>query len=300
MRTDAVERKARQGRTALAPLSCSRSLLFLVITIVCAVSVTARAQERAADDARRTTFDQLLDLNVRSGDVYYRALKAERARLDAYVASLASAQVDQLPRDERLAFWLNAYNALVLKTIVDHYPIQGRSAAYPAKSIRQIPGAFERLSHRVAGRTLTLDQIEQTVLPEFHDPRVYFALGRGAVGSGRLRSEAFVAARINEQLTDVAEECVTRAQCVRIDRDGGGKVNASSIFSWREKEFVAAYADKAPPTFADRSPIERAIVAYILPKLLPSEKEFLAKNAFQLAYTPFDWTLNDLTGRGGR
>ena len=78
------------------------------------------------------------------------------------------------------------------------------------------------------------------------------------------------------------------------------KVHVSSIFSWREKEFAAAYADKAPAAFASRSPIERAVIAYVLPKLLPTEKEFLEKNSFQLVYTPFDWTLNDLTGRGGR
>jgi hypothetical protein len=151
----------------------------------------------------------------------------------------------------------------------------------------------------VAGRTLTLDQIEQTVLSGFHDPRIYFALGRGAAGSGRLRSEAFLASRLEEQLADVAAECVTRAQCVRIDRDAD-QVHASSIFSWREKDFVAAYADKALPVFADRSPIERAVIAYIYPKLLPAEKEMLAKNTFKLVYSPFDWTLNDLTGRGGR
>jgi hypothetical protein len=273
----------------------------LVIAVACAalLAVVPSAQESTGESGRRKIFDQLLDLNVRNGDVYYRALKAERARLDGYVNQLATTAIDKAPREERLAFWLNAYNALVLKTVVDHYPIQGRSAEYPAKSIRQIPGAFERLPHRVAGKTLTLDQIEQTVLPEFQDPRVYFALGRGAAGSGRLRSEAFVAARIEEQLADVAAECVTRAQCLRIDRDGG-KVNVSSIFSWREKEFVAAYADKAPAAFASRSPIERAIVAFVYPKLLPAEKDFLARNTFQVAYTPFDWTLNDLTGRGGR
>ena len=165
----------------------------------------------------------------------------------------------------------------------------GRSAAYPPKSIRQISGAFERLPHRVAGRTLTLDQIEQTVLAGFNDPRVFFALGRGAVGSGRLRSEAFVPSRLEEQLAETAAECVTRAQCIHIDRESG-KVHASSIFSWREKEFAAAYADKAPAAFASRSPIERAVIAYVLPNLLPSEKEFLAKNSFQLVYIPFDWT----------
>ena len=272
-----------------------------VITILIAVSIsgTPVAQEPLAEGARRRAFDQLLDLYVRNGDVYYRALKSDRGKLDGYVNMLATTAVNKLSRDEQIAFWLNAYNALVLRTVIDHYPIVGRSADYPAKSIRQIPGAFERLPHRVGGRTLTLDQIEQTVLADFHDPRVFFALGRGAIGSGRLRSEAFLPARIEEQLADVASECVTRAQCLSIDREAG-KVNASSIFSWRESEFAAAFAATAPPAFASRAPVERAIIAFVMPKLLPIEKEMLEKNTFQFVYTPFDWTLNDLTGRGGR
>ena len=273
--------------------------LSLILASLLLVSPGSHAQESLADGARRKTLDQLLDLYVRNGDVYYRALKAERAKLDGFINLQSGTAVDKLSREEQLAFWLNAYNALVLKTVVDHYPVAGRSAEYPAKSIRQIPGAFERLPHRVGGKTLTLDQIEQTVLAGFNDPRVFFAIGRGAAGSGRLRSEAFTPARIEEQLAETAAECPTRAQCVRVDREGG-KVHASSIFSWREKEFSAAYADKAPPVFANRSPIERAIVAFILPKMLPSEREFLQKNSFQVVYEPFDWTLNDLTGRGGR
>jgi hypothetical protein len=128
---------------------------------------------------------------------------------------------------------------------------------------------------------------------------VFFALGRGAVGSGRLRSEAFVPSRLEEQLADVAAECVTRAQCLRFDREAN-KLNASSIFSWRENDFTAAFAGAAPAVFASRSPIERAVIAFVMPKLLPTEKELLTANTFQFAYTPFDWTLNDLTGRGGR
>ena len=154
--------------------------------------VTARSRCAASRHAARAgiaeagahqDFDQLLDLYVRNGDVYYRALKCDRAQARR-ATSLAGRRrrSPSCSRDEQLAFWLNAYNALVLRTVIDHYPIQGASAEYPSKSIRQIPGAFERLPHRVAGTTLTLDQIEQTVLPEFHDPRVYFALGRGAVG----------------------------------------------------------------------------------------------------------------------
>lgn len=271
----------------------------VVLTLALATIATPRAQESSADAARQKIFDTILDLNVRDGYVYYRALRLDRGRLDGYINSLASAQVDRLSRDEQLAFWLNAYNALVLRTVIDHYPIQGRSADYPTRSIRQIPGAFERLTHRVAGRTLTLDQIEQTILPEFRDPRVYLALGHGAVGGGRLRSEAFVPELLEKQLAEVAAECANRTQCVEVDR-AADRLVASPIFSWHEKEFAAAYTSQAPETFAARSPVEKAILAFIQPKLLTIEREFLARNTFQLAYQPFDWSLNDLTGRGDR
>ena len=60
---------------------------------------------------------------------------------------------------------------------------------------------------------------------------------------------------------------------------------------------MAAYADKVAPLYATRSPIERAILAFVQPKLLQTERDFLEKNTFRLAYRPFDWSLNDLTGR---
>lgn len=265
---------------------------------VCLASPRPRAQEPSGD-ARRGAFDQILDLYVRDGMVYYRALKAERAKLDSFVNSNASAAPDKTARDEQIAFWINAYNAIVLRTVVDHYPIPTRSAQYPQHSVRQIPGAFERLPHKVGGRTLTLDQIEQEVLGGFNDPRVYLALGRGAIGGGRLHSEAYTGAELERQLAGVAAECVSRPQCIQIDT-AADKMTVSAIFSWREKEFTAAYADKAPPAFATRSPIERAVLGLVSPKLLTTEKEFLAKNEFQMAYGKFDWSLNDLTGRGGR
>jgi len=244
-------------------------------------------------------FDVILDTYVRDGYVYYRALKLERRRLDEYVRQLGASDVDKRTRAEQMAFWLNAYDALVLQTVIDGYPAPRRSNEYPPRSIRQTPGSFEKLTHRVGGRMLTLDQIEQTILPKFNDPRLYFALGRGAVGGGRLRSESFAADTIEKQLAEVASECVTRAECIQVDA-ATNKLMASAIFSWHEKEFVAAYADKAAPLYASRSPIERAILAFVAPKLLQTERDFLEKNAFQLAYKPFDWSLNDLTGRGDR
>ena len=244
-------------------------------------------------------FEVVLDTYVRDGYVYYRALKSDRRRLDEYVNSLAAASVDKSPMNAQIAFWLNAYDALALRTVIDHYPAPRRSTEYPAGSIRQTPGAFERLTHRVAGRMLTLDQIEQTILSKYNDPRLHFAIGRGSVGGGRLRSEIFTAELLEKQLAEVASECVTRAECIQIDNTTN-TVNASSIFSWNEKAFVAAYADKADELYATRSPIERAILGFVRPKLLQTERDFLEKNTFRVAYRPFDWSLNDLTGRGDR
>ena len=241
--------------------------------------------------------DALLDLNVRDGLVYYRALKGERARLDRYIASLdvSPSVYASWPRDEQLAYWLNAYNAVVLQTVVNHYPIKGRSAEYPESSIRQIPGAFERKAHRLAGRVVSLDDVEKTILPAFKDPRVYLALGRGAVGSGRLRSEAFTGAGLERQLQAVRAEVVNDQSMLRLDRLDGG-LSVTPVFSWRAPEFIAAYDPGAAGPFAARSPIERAIVEFIRPHLLPLERALVEKNSFTVTFHPFDWRLNDLSG----
>lgn len=240
--------------------------------------------------------DQILDLNVRDGLVYYKALKTDRARLDQYIRALdvPPATYAAWSSSERAAFWLNAYNAIVVRTIIDHYPIHGRAPEYPPTSVRQIPGAFDRLSRRVAGRVVTLDQIEKTILPEFKDPRLYLALGRGAIGGGRLRSEAYTGGRLDTQLEAVRAEFVTRDEQARIDI-AANRVSVTPIIGWHEQEFVAAYAERGS-AWATRSPIERAILAFVEPHLFPAEKALVRKNEFTVTYLDFDWRLNDLSG----
>jgi uncharacterized protein DUF547 len=268
----------------------------LIVVFLAVLGMAAPSAQDASVDARRRNLDEVLDLYVRDGLVYYKALKGDRRLLDGYVSALGGVSLASAGRAEQMAFWLNAYNALVLRTVIDNYPTAKRSNEYPARSIRQIPGAFETMKHQVAGRSLTLDQIEQTVLPGFSDPRLFLALGRGAVGSGRLRSEAFDPETIEKQLGEAAGECATHAQCLVIDRSAN-KMAVSSVFSWRSKEFASAYADKAPPSFSMRSPIERAVLAFVEPRLTAIEKDFLSKNDFKVEFSTFDWSLNDLTGR---
>lgn len=271
-------------------------LIVFLVFVAASFSPAAQQTPSTAETVHRP-LDQILDLYVRDGLVYYNAVKAERGRLDRYVGSLnvPAATYEGWSDAQKQAFWLNAYNAIVLQTVINRYPIRGKAPEYPSNSIRQIPGAFEKTEHRVAGRSVTLDRIERDILPAFKDPRLYLALGRGAIGSGRLRSEAFSADRLDTQLEAVAADFMMHDQMITIDRDAG-VISVTPIISWREAEFVAAYDTGADGVFAQRSPIERAILAFIGPRLLPLEKEFVRQNAFRVAFHPFDWRLNDLSG----
>jgi hypothetical protein len=271
------------------------------ILLVPRPSLVASAQSVVPSDVgMHAALDVILDTYVREGLVYYRALRSERGRLDAYVSNLdvPPAAFESWAKAERAAFWLNAYNALVLRTVVNAYPIKGAAAQYPADSIMHVPGAFTAKRHRVGGRLLSLEDIEKQVLPTFEDPRMFFALGRGSLGGGRLRSEAFTARRLEDQLASVAAECVERNECFRYD-PSTNRVEISPIFGWRQAEFTKAWPGDTT-TFARRSPLELAVLHRVVPHVLPSERRGLTQNTFTLAYSTYDWRLNDLTDGGPR
>lgn len=281
---------------------CGRPLLIgaaLALGLALTVPVTIGAQDPVPVevDALHRPFDDVLDIYVRDGFVYYNALRSERTRLDRYVASLAEVSgVDAWEAPRRLAFWVNAYNAFVLQTVIDRYPIRGKAPQYPTDSIRQISGAFERRQFRAAGRTVTLDQIENEQVAPLGDARALLALGRGAQGGGRLRSEAYASSRIEAQLAAAAREVVEHRGLVHVDA-GAGLLSVTPLFSWREAAFVRTFAERADGRFASRSPLERAVLALVLPHAVRGEAEFLRQNSFRMQFHEFDWRLNDLATR---
>jgi hypothetical protein len=254
------------------------------VLICSAVALAAAQPVPSSVDPLHRPFDQLLDVYVRDGFVYYNALRRERGALDRYIASLTSAEALALAKgsaDEQKAFWINAYNALVLRTVIDHYPIRGAAKQYPASSVRQIPGAFEKRPHRVADRTVTLDGIEKEVLGPLGDARVFLALGRGSYGGGRLRSEAFDGPTLDKLLAAVVAESAARVELFNTDEAAG----------------IVSFADKAPSLYAQRSGIERAVLALVYDHVTTPEKLFLEKNTFKMQFHEYDWRLNDLGSR---
>jgi hypothetical protein len=277
-------------------------LLCALLGLIPHATAPMAAQQSATmpDVGMHAALDVILDTYVREGLVYYRALRAERGRLDTYTSNLdvPAAALDGWSQAEQAAFWLNAYNAIVLRTVVNAYPIKGSASQYPSNSIQHVPGAFVAKRHRVAGRTMSLDDIEKQVLPTFNDPRMFFAIGRGSLGGGRLRSEAFTSRRLEQQLASVAAECVSRNECFRYD-PAANRIEISPIFGWRQGEFTRAWPGDVA-AFAKRSPIELAVLQMVMPHVLPSEARGLKLNTFAVAYSDYDWRLNDLTDGGPR
>lgn len=276
-----------------------RFLSVALLLLITAGLPAAQEPAPVAVDPLHRPFDEILDLYVRDGLVYYYALRQERTKFDRYVLALGQVSADTIakwPQPRQLAYWINAYNAFVLRTVIDAYPIRGKAPDYPAASIRQISGAFERRTFRAGGRQLTLDALERDVIGGFDDPRALLALSRGAVGGSRLKSEAFTADRLDQQLTTMTSELVTRRVLVQVDA-GNNRLSVNPMFSWREALFTRTLANRAPAIYAARSPLERAVLALIEPLIVPNEAEFLRKNEFSMVFHEFDWRLNDLTGR---
>ena len=171
------------------------------------------------------------------GRVDFDGLKADRAPLDAFVASLAkfspATTPDAFPTEhDKIAYWVNAYNALVLQALVDRWP------SLRAPDDLWLGRFYWGLSWPVGGKRLTLKAIVDRELREgFGDPRVFFALHCGAMGCAELDSTPYQGDILEGQFLDAARRFMADKQNVRIE---GKVVHLSQLFRWYQKDFVSA------------------------------------------------------------
>jgi len=231
------------------------------------------------------------------GLVDYAGLKANGELLEAWVASL-----DGLDREvyegwtdkEKIAFWINAYNGLTLKLIVDHYPIESsrlRSLVFPKNSIMQIPGRWKKVSFDVMGDPMTLDEIEHAVLRgKFTEPRIHVALVCAALSCPELRGEPFEAAALDDQLDDQAREFLSNETKFRINRDKD-VVYLSAIFDWFGGDFIDGYGTGDPP--GRRGEEKQAVLNFVMRYVDDADAEYLRTGDFKIKFLDYDWTLNE-------
>jgi hypothetical protein len=240
-----------------------------------------------------------------NGLVDYAGLKKARAPLDGFVEGLARADraaYDSWPAAEKIAWWINAYNALTLRAVIDHYPIKGTGAGgtdagadYPQNSIRRIPGVWDKLEFEVMATRMTLDHIEHQMLRGlFKEPRIHAALVCAAISCPPLRREPFAGARLDEQLDDQVRRFLSRRDSFRIDREKGA-VHLSSIFDWFGEDF-AGFAG-AVPVAGGLGAKEKAVLGFAARYLDGADRDYIAAGKYTVTYTPYDWTLNERRGQ---
>lgn len=238
-----------------------------------------------AFDPAHTLLDRTVKKYLGSGLLDYKGLKAAPGPLENYLKELATvdpSQYEVWTQQEKIAFWINAYNAFTIKAVLDNYPIKSNwkaSLRYPKNSIRQIPGVWDSLKFKVMGREVTLNDIEhKTLRKEFGDPRAHMALVCASLGCPPLRAEAYTGAALDAQLDGQARAFLGNPSKFRIDKEAG-RVYLSPIFKWFPEDF------------------KPDALAFISRFLDEAGRAYLKEGKFKVSYLDYDWSLNEQPAR---
>jgi hypothetical protein len=250
------------------------------------------------NDFSKEKYAQVLRNHVdEKGLVDYRTLKKNRKDLDDFLVAVEKLEVTVYQRwtDERkISLWIDVYNALTLKVILDHYPIKSsflKSLKYPKNSIRQISGVWDKITFPVMGEEMTLDHIEHEILrPEFQEPRIHMALVCAAMSCPPLRQEPYEGEMLREQLDDQTRRFVSGRKGLLIDKEDN-RVYLSSIFKWYGEDFIGIYEPKSG--YPGLNQKERAVLSFISQYLPDEDRKYLKDGFYKVKYLDYDWTLNE-------
>ncbi len=212
-----------------------------------------------------------------NGTVRYAGLKQDSGALERYVSAIGEVSPQSHPalfpsREARLAYWLNAYNALVISAIVKDYP-EKRDRLISAWGKITF---FYRMKFRTGGQMRTLDDIEKnTIRAEFKDPRIHFAIVCGSTGCPWLSRDVFTAANVEAMLERETRRYMGQERNVKVDH-GKKELTVSEIFKWMREDFGKSEPD-----------VLRFIAKYRL------DGQSFAGGGWKIKYFPYDWSLNE-------
>ncbi len=204
--------------------------------------------------------DSFLKKYVDNGLVNYDVINNNTGELNNLVEAIADFPLSKADKNTQLAFYLNTYNILAIKNVINNYPLA---------SPLDIDGFFDKLTHTVAGKDLTLNQIENDIIrPVFNDARIHFALVCVAKGCPKLAADAFTTDNVQQQLEKLTVNAMNDPQFIRVK---GNTVLASEIFKWYAVDFGDTKA---------------SILKYI------DKYNNIDLSGYSLDYYRYDWQLN--------
>lgn len=226
-----------------------------------------------------SAYAYVLKKTTRNGLVDYRSLKTDPEKLNQYIGQISEvnrSEFDGWPKEERLAFLINAYNANVLHLVIQHFPVN---------SIKDIGGRFKSPFKQpvvsLFGQKISLDDLEnEWIRKRFDEPRVHFALVCAAISCPSLRSEPFQGDKLEEQLKDQGREFMSNRVKNWLDPPSN-TLYLSPYFKWFREDFekkAGSVAEFIKPYFID-------------------ESQKVNWNTIKIKHTEYDWSLNDIRSR---
>ena len=217
-------------------------------------------------------YDALLRARVTDGVVDYPAIAAD-ARLAGFISELAK-PVTLNSREEKLVYYMNAYNALAIKGILD-----GLSPG----SFFGRQRYFKLTNYRLNGLEINLDSLEHKTIRPLGEPRVHFSIVCASRSCPRQRSDAYTTAKLETQLDENARGFINDNFRNRFDKQNR-IANLSEIFKWFEEDFVKSAGS-----------VQKFIARYVAD---PEVARELAGDGYQIKYIAYDWNLNGIPPPG--
>lgn len=262
-------------------------LIFTVITAAVVMVACNEADTQAGNrlkpvDHSYGRYAQILDQHVEGSRVDYAALNRDRARLDSTVEMISNADLSAASEDQKLSFYINAYNVLTLRSIID---------AYPVESIKDIDDVWEK-EWRVAGNEISIDEIEHKVLrQDFDEPRIHMAINCASISCPPLMPWPYVADSLNQQLHYASVNFATTDQYNEL-HPKEGRAELSQVFEWFGGDFVEQYYD--PHRFAGLPVEGNAALMFVIEHHPEVEQQVLLQESYEIEFRDYDWGLNDV------
>jgi Protein of unknown function, DUF547 len=238
------------------------------------------ASAAEAQSALHAPWDSLLKAHVREGLVDYDALERAPA-LPRYLASLDTVTVEALEENERLAFWINAYNAYTIQLILTHHERTSIRNINRSLGLLQLKGPWNERLVKAGGKVYTLDEVFHRVLrKQFREPRMHFAVVPASKGAPPLRSEAYTGAQLEAQLEDQTRRLLSDTAWTWYRK---GVLGVNEVMLAYERDFAAS-----------RPELVQFVAPYVTLRPQEEQKKRLTdgKPPVLVLGRPYDWTLN--------
>jgi len=210
------------------------SLLLALFMFSCGNSPAPDFSSSTSEPISHELFDELLAKYVSvEGNVNYKAMLEDKEVLDDYLSQISNnAPSDKWSKNEKLVYWINAYNSFTIKLILDNYPIESIGDLHSSV----VSKVWDKKFFAIGGKDMNLNTIEHEILrKEFQEPRIHFAIVCASKSCPKLLNEAYTAEKIERQLTSQVKAFLVDDFRNKLSEE---KIELSKIFSWFEADFT--------------------------------------------------------------